>query len=327
MDVKTAFLNGDLEEEIYMNQPEVFIAPGQEGTVCRLVKSSYCLKQAPKQLHQKFDHAMLESLFKINERDNGYMFTLGGAAISWKLSKQTVIAKSTMKSKFIALDKCGEEAEWLRQFVKDIPRWPKSVTAISIHYDSQSEIGRAQSTMYNGKSRHICHRHNSIRQLLSTGVILVDYVASKDNIADPFTKGLSRELVIFSVRVVNVNESLGLLEYNKEGEMWVCGVWMRKDGVNQPFTKIYTLKMVFNTSILGFRNNGDVISGIVGDDYKESTLEVYEPSSGHINGVGIKGDYGTISASSTWKHYSCLINQILSFKDSEDGLQGVRIKL
>nr|GEY94690.1 hypothetical protein [Tanacetum cinerariifolium] len=109
--------------------------------------------------------------------------------------------------------------------------------------------------------------------------------------------------------------------------MWVCGVWMRKDGVNQPFTKIYTLKMVFNTSILGFRNNGDVISGIVGDDYKESTLEVYEPSSGHINGVGIKGDYGTISASSTWKHYSCLINQILSFKDSEDGLQGVRIKL
>ncbi|GKG25287.1 hypothetical protein Tco_0395915, partial [Tanacetum coccineum] len=36
---------------------------------------------------------------------------------------------------------------------------------------------------------------SSIRQLLSTGVITIDYVASKDNIADPFTKGLSRELV------------------------------------------------------------------------------------------------------------------------------------
>ncbi|GKD52691.1 RNA-directed DNA polymerase, eukaryota [Tanacetum coccineum] len=54
---------------------------------------------------------------------------------------------------------------------------------------------RAKSTMYNGKSRHIRRRHNSIRQLLSTGVISIDYVASKDNIADPFTKGLSRELV------------------------------------------------------------------------------------------------------------------------------------
>ncbi|GJR29762.1 retrotransposon protein, putative, ty1-copia subclass [Tanacetum coccineum] len=60
---------GDLEEEIYMNQPEGFIAPGQEGKVCRLVKSLYGLKQAPKQWHQKFDHTMLESGFKINECD------------------------------------------------------------------------------------------------------------------------------------------------------------------------------------------------------------------------------------------------------------------
>ncbi|GKA19098.1 putative RNA-directed DNA polymerase [Tanacetum coccineum] len=69
MDVKTAFLNGDLEEEIYMNQPEGFIAPGQAGKVCRLVKSLYGLKQAPKQWHQKFDNTMLESGFKINECD------------------------------------------------------------------------------------------------------------------------------------------------------------------------------------------------------------------------------------------------------------------
>ena len=49
MDVKTAFLNGELEEEIYMEQPEGFIVPGQENKVCRLVKSLYGLKQTPKQ--------------------------------------------------------------------------------------------------------------------------------------------------------------------------------------------------------------------------------------------------------------------------------------
>ena len=48
MDVKTTFLNGDLNEEIYMEQPEGFSAPGQEMKVCRLVKSLYGLKQAPK---------------------------------------------------------------------------------------------------------------------------------------------------------------------------------------------------------------------------------------------------------------------------------------
>ena len=47
----------------------------------------------------------------------------------------------------MALDKCAEEAEYLRQFLKDIPRWPRPVTAIGIHCDSQSAIGRAQCIM------------------------------------------------------------------------------------------------------------------------------------------------------------------------------------
>ena len=54
--------------------------------------------------------------------------------------------------------------------------------------------------MYNGKSRQLCQRHNTVRQLISIGVIYVDYVKSKDNIADPLTKGLNRELVEKSSR-------------------------------------------------------------------------------------------------------------------------------
>src|SRR5438270_1075425 len=69
MDVKTAFLNGDLDEEIYMRQPEGFSAPGKEKKVCKLVKSLYGLKQAPKQWHQKFDNVMLEKGFKTSECD------------------------------------------------------------------------------------------------------------------------------------------------------------------------------------------------------------------------------------------------------------------
>jgi len=48
MDVKTTFLNGELDEEIYMDQPEGFIVDGQENKVCRLLKSLYGLKQAHK---------------------------------------------------------------------------------------------------------------------------------------------------------------------------------------------------------------------------------------------------------------------------------------
>nr|GEV86020.1 zinc finger, CCHC-type [Tanacetum cinerariifolium] len=55
MDVKTTFLNGDLDKEVYMKQPEGFVMSGNEHKVCKLVKSLYGLKQAPKQWHQKFD--------------------------------------------------------------------------------------------------------------------------------------------------------------------------------------------------------------------------------------------------------------------------------
>ena len=49
MNVKTSFLNGELEEEIYIEQPEGFIVLGKEKKVCRVVKSLYGVKQAPKQ--------------------------------------------------------------------------------------------------------------------------------------------------------------------------------------------------------------------------------------------------------------------------------------
>ena len=109
---------------------------------------------------------------KDSKSHSGYVFTLGGVAASWKSLKQTFIARSIIESEFIALSKCGEETEWLRYFLEDIPRWPKPLPQIFIYFDGQSAMGRAQNSIYNGKSRDIRRRHNTIRQLLSIGVIL-----------------------------------------------------------------------------------------------------------------------------------------------------------
>ena len=49
LDMKTTFFHGDLEENLYMIQPEGFTVQGQENLFCKLKKSLYGLKQAPKQ--------------------------------------------------------------------------------------------------------------------------------------------------------------------------------------------------------------------------------------------------------------------------------------
>ena len=67
MDVKTAFLNGNLEESIYMVQPEGFVVKGQEQKVCKLLKSIYGLKQASRSWNIRFDETIKTYGFKQNE--------------------------------------------------------------------------------------------------------------------------------------------------------------------------------------------------------------------------------------------------------------------
>ena len=79
MDVKIAFPNGELEGEIYMDQPDGFISKVQERMVCKLLKSLYGLKQAPKQWHEKFDRTLTSAGFVVNEAGKCVYYRYGGA--------------------------------------------------------------------------------------------------------------------------------------------------------------------------------------------------------------------------------------------------------
>lgn len=70
MDVKTAFLNGELNEEIYMEHPVGFIVKGQEKKVCKLKKSIYGLKQSLRQWYLKFHKEVIAYDFTMIVEDN-----------------------------------------------------------------------------------------------------------------------------------------------------------------------------------------------------------------------------------------------------------------
>ncbi|GJS62739.1 zinc finger, CCHC-type containing protein [Tanacetum coccineum] len=133
-----------------------------------------------------------------NSSTSSWVFLLGGGAISWASKKQICIIGSTMKSKFVALAAAGKEAEWLRNLILEILLWSKPIAPISIRCDSAATLAKAYSKMYNGKSRHLGVRHIIFRELITNGVVSIEFMRSQRNLADHLTKGLARDLVLKS---------------------------------------------------------------------------------------------------------------------------------
>jgi hypothetical protein len=78
MDVKTAFLNGLIQEEVYIEQPQGFEVHGRESHVCRLKKALYGLKQAPRAWYSRIDTYLQQMGFEKSEADpNLYYIVVG----------------------------------------------------------------------------------------------------------------------------------------------------------------------------------------------------------------------------------------------------------
>lgn len=100
-----------------------------------------------------------------------------------------------MEAELITLASASEEAGWLRDLLSEITMWDRHVPPVLIHCDSTAAIGRVHNKYYNGKSKSIRRKHSTVRSYLSDGAINIDYVRSGDNLADPLTKALAREII------------------------------------------------------------------------------------------------------------------------------------
>jgi hypothetical protein len=132
---------------------------------------------------------------------SGYVFSLGGGAIC----KQTILTRSTMEVELTALDTTGVEAEWLRVLLMDLPIVEKPILAISMNCDNQTVIIKVNSSRDNMRStRHVKRKLKFVKKLRNSRIITLDYVHTSKNLADQFTKGLSRNVI------ESVSRELGL---------------------------------------------------------------------------------------------------------------------
>ncbi|GKA88615.1 zinc finger, CCHC-type containing protein [Tanacetum coccineum] len=359
MDVKTTFLNGKLDEEVYMNQPQGFILPGNENKVCKLIKSLYGLKQAPKQWNQTFDEMVLSNGYLLNQVDkcvyskfNEFgkgviiclyvddMLIFGTDQVQVDLTKEFLSSRFFMKdmgeadvilgirikheSNGIAISQSHYIEKVLKKFnyfdctlfstpmdtteklmpnngqvvsqleysrvigclmyamtctrpvisfavgklsrytsnlgtqywkaIQRVLKYLKKTIDYRLMYtgypsvlegytdaswisntkDNSSTNGwvfllatgketecaatlaKAYSQMYNGKSRHLGVRHSMIRELITHGVVSIEFVRSQQNLVDHLTKGMTRDLVIKSTEGMGLKMCLEPAEKEDE---------------------------------------------------------------------------------------------------------------
>ena len=133
--MKTTFLHGELDEQIYLQQPEGFKEPGKEGLVCRLTKSLYSLKQTIRQWYKRFDTFIVSCGYTCCEFDYCVYFRKldDGSFIYLTLYVDDMLIAAKSKSHiFVLKNTLSNEFE-----IKDL-RDTKKILGIEIYRDRKA---------------------------------------------------------------------------------------------------------------------------------------------------------------------------------------------
>ena len=97
---------------------------------------------------------------------SGYVFCLNGAAVSWKSSKQSTVADSTMEAEYIALSDAAKEAVWIKKFVSKLEVVPSIADPVELYCDNNGAIAQAKEPRSHQRSKHILGRFHLIREIV-----------------------------------------------------------------------------------------------------------------------------------------------------------------
>lgn len=115
---------------------------------------------------------------------SGYAFLLAGAAVTWSCKRQSTVAVSSTEAEYVAMAFAAKEALWLVRVIRQFEK----LECITIRCDNQSAMAVATREAFSARTKHIDVAHHFYRQHVSSGLIILEYVPSANNIADCMTK-------------------------------------------------------------------------------------------------------------------------------------------
>ena len=121
----------------------------------------------------------------------GFQLSESGPLISWKSKKQQSVALSTCEAEYMALAAAVQETKFLRQLLKDMIGCEEKESVV-LYVDNQGAIALAKNPVQHQRSKHIDIKYHFVRLEVQKGVLQLEYVPSEDNVADVFTKPVTR---------------------------------------------------------------------------------------------------------------------------------------
>ncbi|GJR59577.1 ribonuclease H-like domain-containing protein [Tanacetum coccineum] len=188
LDVKNAFLNGDLSETVYMHQPPGFVDASSAG----IVDFGLQLYASATTSLVGYTDADWAGCPSTRRSTSGYCVFLGDNLLSWSTKRQHALSRSSDKAEYHGVANVVVETAWLRNLLRKLH---SSLSIVTLVYcDNVSVVYMFDNPVQHQQTKHIEIDIHFIRDMVTVGQVRVLHVPSRYQYANIFTKGLPSAL-------------------------------------------------------------------------------------------------------------------------------------